>query len=35
MIPQKQEERTNTSAMLGLRSACPKELKLVGIYGNI
>jgi hypothetical protein len=35
MIPPKQEERTNTSAMLGLRNACPKELKLEGIYGNI
>jgi len=35
MIPPKQEERINSSVMLGLRNACPKELKLEGIYGNI
>jgi hypothetical protein len=35
MIPPKQEERTNSSAMPGLRNACPKELKLGEIYGNI
>jgi len=35
MIPPKQEERINSSVMLGLKNACPKELKLEGIYGII
>lgn len=35
MIPPKQEERINSSVMLRLKNACPKELKLEGIYGII